>query len=84
MKKRQVNLQLDDKILGALGETADRYGLSANQIIAAAACELSRVKAENLWHALGRIADEEATFIPPRVQQALPEGKKPLRRAIPA
>lgn len=83
MIKPQMKIVLPDDVQQRLHTLGERYGMSGNAIAAAAAVEISRIRPENLWHALGRIADEE-TFIPPQVQQALPAGKKPIRRALPA
>lgn len=66
-KKSPVKVQIDDAVMARLNSGADRFGLTGNALIAAAAYELSRVPPENLWHALGRICEGEAvaTLTPP-------------------
>ena len=70
MQKIQFKLQLDAAVSRRLSEIADRYGMSANAIVAAAAYELSRVHPENLWHSLGRICEGENV-------PTLPEPERP-------
>jgi hypothetical protein len=84
MQKKQVMIQLDPNVLAALSRTAERYGLTANQLIVAGAHELSRVRPENVWHALGRIAQGEGVEIMPPDVESLPAPRKAQRRALPA
>ena len=59
MKKKPTTIHLSPDIRAALDGIGERYSLTGNQILAAAASELARVRPENLWHALGRIASGE-------------------------
>ena len=63
MQKEKVTVVLSAEICGELDAMADRFGLTKNAIIAAAAYELSRVPAENLWHALARIGEGESLVL---------------------
>lgn len=83
MQKRQMNVTVDDEVIKRLNTIADRYGLTANTVMAAAAYELSRVRPENLWHALGRIAADEGQPLPPEAVATLPAPRKQAKRAIP-
>lgn len=60
MNKTKRLVSADDSMWKALDKLGERYGMTGNALLAAAGCELARVKAENLWHALGRIAEGEA------------------------
>ena len=83
MQKTQLNVRLDDSVVKILNATADRYGMTANTIVAAAAYELSRVRTENLWHALGRIAEGEGMALMPADTPALPAARRQPRKALP-
>lgn len=84
MKKRQMRVQVDEGVENLLHEKAARFGLTGNAVLAVAAYELSRVPAEHIFHALGRIAAGEGVEILPPESGALPEAKRQPRRAIPA
>jgi hypothetical protein len=57
MKKSKRPISLDDEVWARLIDIGAPYGMSPNALIAAAACELSRIKSPQLWHTLGRIAE---------------------------
>ena len=57
VNKTKKNISLDDDVWARLDSIGAPYGMSANALIAAAACELSRIKSPQLWHTLGRIAE---------------------------
>lgn len=82
MKKRQTNAQLEDDVIGRLNDIGKPYGMSVNSIIAAAACELSRIpnRPGELWHALGRIAGDGALELMPEDQGSRPA---PRKQAVP-
>ncbi|WP_415907269.1 hypothetical protein [Oleiharenicola sp. Vm1] len=84
MKKKQMKVQVDDAVEAKLHSSAGRYGLTGNSILAAAAYELARVRPENLFHALGRIAQGEGVELMPPDTEAIPAPRKPQRRALPA
>ena len=83
MNKPQFKISISDDVAQRLATIGDRYGMTPNAIVAAAAYEISRIRPESLWHALGRIAtDEGVTIMPPA--DALPAPRKQPKRAIPA
>jgi hypothetical protein len=82
MQKTQLNVRLDDNVIKALNATGDRYSMTANTILAAAACELARVRPEQIWHALGRIADGERVEIVGADRETLPEARRSPKRAL--
>lgn len=84
MQKNQLNVRLDAEVIKRLNTSADRYGLTANTLLAAAAYELSRVRTEGLWHALGRIAEGEGTELMPAPPGALPAPRRAPKKALPA
>lgn len=84
MQKKQFKLQIDDDVNQRLFLLGNRYGMSANAIVAAAAYELSRVRPENLWHALGRIAEGEGPELMPSPPDALPAPRRAPKKALPA
>lgn len=90
MIKPQIKIAIAEDVLARLQTIGDRYGMSANAVAAAAAYEMSRVRPENLWHALGRIAAGEGVDelrIEPGHVESLPPApaprKRPARAAIP-
>ena len=83
MQKPQFKVQLDGEVQAKLHALGGRYGLSGNAVLAAAAHELSRVRPENLFHALGRIAQGEGLEIMPPETPAIPAQRKGPRRALP-
>jgi hypothetical protein len=76
-KKSPVKVQIDDDVMARLNASADRFGLTANAVIAAAAYELSRVPPANLWHALGRICEGEAPPTLAAPQRPAIQGRRP-------
>lgn len=83
MKKKQLKIQIDEDVEARLHQSGARFGLSGNAVLAVAAYELSRVRPENLFHALGRIAAGEAVELIAPGAGAQIEAKKPARRALP-
>lgn len=65
MNKTKKQVSLDDDVWQRLDKIGERYGMTANTILAATAAEISRIKPENLWHTLGRIAEGEPEALPP-------------------
>lgn len=84
MIKPQMRVAIEPEIQKRLHEVAGRYGMTGNAIVAAAAYELSRVRPENLFQALGRIAQGEGVEIMPPDVESLPAPRKAQRRALPA
>jgi hypothetical protein len=84
MIKPQLKIVIPEEVQKRLHALGEHYGMSGNAIAAAAAVEISRIRPEDLWHALGRIAGEGAAALPPITQDALPDAKKRLKQAIPA
>lgn len=82
MTKREIKISADDEVQQRLHNIGARYGMSGNAIVAAAAYELSRVRPENLWHALGRIADGEALQLVTPATPALPASRRGAKKAI--
>ena len=68
MKKKQIKIQADDETVKRLNTMAAELGdaVTPNGIAAMAAYEISRVKADALWQALGAIRQvaEERPAIP--------------------
>jgi hypothetical protein len=58
-KKHPFRIQISEDHEKTLHEIGSRYNMTGNAIVAAAAAEMARIRPENLWHALSRIADEE-------------------------
>ncbi len=83
MIKPQMRIAVEPEVQNRLNEIGARYGMSGNAIAAAAAYELSRVRPENLFHALGRIAAGEGVEILPPQPDALPEPRTRPKRALP-
>lgn len=84
MIKPQMRIAIDPDIQKRLHDVGARYGMTGNAIVAAAAYELARVRPENLFHALGRIAAGEGVELMAPDADALPAAKKLPRRALPA
>lgn len=84
MIKPQMKIAVEPEVQKRLHEMASRYGMTGNAIVAAAAYELSRVRPENVFHALGRITTGEGLEIIEPEPSALPAPKKQPRRALPA
>lgn len=83
MIKPQMRIAIEPEVQKRLHDMAARYGMTGNAVVAAAAYELARVRPENLFHALGRIAQGEGVELMPPDAGALPEPKKAARRALP-
>jgi len=87
MQKNQLNVRLDSEVIKNLTTAADKYGLTANSILAAAACELARINTDRpgeLWHALGRIAGDGALELIPGNGESLPPARKRPQPALTA
>ncbi len=74
MTKLKMMVVLDGDVAARLDGIANRYGMSKNLVVAAGAYELSRVRPENLWHALARIAEGEGTSLEP--VSVIPEARR--------
>jgi hypothetical protein len=83
MIKPQFKISLPEEVQRDLHKIGERYSLSGNAIVAAAACELARVRPENLWHALGRISEGEGMSLMPPDASALPAARRQPRKALP-
>lgn len=81
MTKQEMKISTDGEVSKKLHDLGARYGLSGNAVVAAAAYELSRVRPENLWHALGRIAAGEAQELTTNGRDPLPSGRARPRQA---
>lgn len=81
MKKHPFRIQINPEQEKVLHEIGARYNMSGNAIVAAAAAELTRIRPENLWQALSRIAaDEEAPAalpLPDRRRRAVKHDSTP-------
>ncbi len=64
MQKRPFKIQISDDVEKALHQIGEYHGITGNVVVAAAAAQLARVPASDLWHALGRIASEGAPALP--------------------
>lgn len=82
MIKPQMKVVIPAEIQQRLHQIGERYGMTGNAIVAAAAHELSRVRPENLWHALGRIAEGEAPELPAPAAKRIGGGRSG-QRALP-
>ncbi len=73
-KKHKLIVSIDDDVETRLENIGERYGMTKNTIVAAAAYELSRVSPEMLWQALSRISGEEAAKarIPGKMRELSP------------
>jgi len=65
MNKTKKTVSLDDDVWARLDAIGEPYGMSSNALVAAAACELSRIKSNQLWHTLGRIAEGNGEALEP-------------------
>jgi len=74
MNKEKLTVSMDGDAARKLDASADRFGMSKNQILAAAGYELSRVPAEDLWQAIARIAEGRT----PSPQLRLAEARQAL------
>lgn len=87
LKKKPLRVYVDTNVADTLETSGQKAGgLSANQVIAIAAYELTRAVEAGvpLWHALGRIAGDEGMQLTPGIVGALTAGKPGPKRAIPA
>ncbi len=76
MNKEKRTVSADEEIWALLDKIGERYGMSGNGLLTVAACELSRVRPENLWNAISRIAEGELDVLPP---PAPPKAKRKIR-----
>ncbi len=83
MKKKPTTIHISPDVRDALDGIGERYSLTGNQVLAAAASELARIRPENLWHALGRIASEDGApaLSNPNVAR-IPRGSERTLQAI--
>lgn len=64
MKKRQINLHLEDEVSDRLDLIGERYNnMSKNTLLSIVASEFSRVPAAEFWAALARV--NNGTLPPP-------------------
>ncbi len=59
MQKIKLTVVLDQDVCDRLDISAGRYSLTKNNIIAAAACELSHVEPERLWYVISSFAPDK-------------------------
>lgn len=78
MKKKPTTIYISPEVRGALDGIGERYSLTGNQVLAAAASELARIRPEELWHSLGRIA-ASGESLPPFVA---PKINRPAERSL--
>jgi hypothetical protein len=90
MNKTKKTVSLDDDVWARLDAIGGPYGMSANMVISAAACELSRIKSPQLWHTLGRIAEGNDEALAPvhsagsRRPKPAPVAEAPELAVVPA
>jgi hypothetical protein len=77
----QFRIALPDDVQERLHASGKYYGLTGNTLLAAAACELSRVPRERVFYAIARIAEvaDEMSKLPAMPPRAPIETNKPRR-----